>query len=111
VLQLQAQPKTAPWRHLTRELAGWQSRGYVEELRNENLPKLAQTDRIRRDAKRAAYGVAAFAALLGLASPITRTRGGRASFPVRRSPPFSFTQLEITDPNDDSTAVVYGQSR
>ena len=110
VLQLQAQTEDRAVAPLTRELAGMAIAGYVEELRDEDLPKLAQTDRVRRDAKRAAYGLAAFAALLGLASPITRTEVPRFFDPFGDHPPFSFTQIEITDPDDDSTAVVYGQS-
>jgi hypothetical protein len=108
VLQLRAQcddPSVAP---LTRELATMAIAGYVDELRGENLPQVARTDRVQLDAKRLAYGVAGFLAILAACFPITRAEFPRFLDPFGDHPPYSFTQLEIATPSDDSAAVVYG---
>ncbi len=109
VLQLRAQsadPTAAP---LTRELATLAIAGYVEELRPANLPQLARTDAVARDAKRLAIGVGGFALLLAACWPITRVEVPRFLDPFGDHPAYSFTQLDITAPGDDSATVVYGQ--
>ena len=110
VLQLRAQcedPAVAP---LTRDLAALAIAGYVDELRRENLPQVARTDRVARDAKQMGFGVLGFLAILAIAFPITRAEVPRFLDPFGDHPPYSFTQLEIVDPKDDTTAVVYGQN-
>ena len=109
VLQLRAQCEDSTIAPLTRELAAMAIAGYVDALRGENLAQVARTDRVRREAKRMGIGVAAFLALLATAFPITRVEVPRFLDPFGDHPPYSFTQLEIVDPRDDSAAVVYGE--
>ncbi|HEV7868609.1 MAG TPA: hypothetical protein VGO90_13065 [Chthoniobacteraceae bacterium] len=109
VLQLQAQatdPKLAP---LTRELASMAIGGYATELATERLAERAKTDRVKREAKRMGYGLVGFAAVLAIFFPITRTELPRFFDPFGDHPPYSFTRLEISDPGDDTTSVVYGE--
>ncbi len=109
VLQLRAQCEDESVAPLTRELAAMAISGYVEELSRENLPQVARTDRVRRDAKQMGFGVAGFVAILAVFFPITRAELPRFLDPFGDHPPYSFTQLEIVDPRDDTAAVVYGE--
>jgi hypothetical protein len=110
VLQLQAQTEDRAVAPLTRELAGMAIEGYTDELRGENLPRLARTDRLKSDARRLAYGSGGFLAVLAAFFSITRTELPRFLDPFGDHPPYSFTQLEITEPGNDAGAVVYGQN-
>jgi len=109
LLQLHEQttdPKVAP---LTRELAGRAITGYVDDLGPVNLEGLARTDRVQREAKRTACGVAGFFLLLVLMSDITRTELARFFDPFGDHPPYSFTRIEISEPGNDHTEIIYGQ--
>jgi hypothetical protein len=109
VQQLRAQAEDPQVSPLTRDLAAIAVAGYAGELRGANLPGVARTDRVRRAARRLAIHVAIFAALIVAIFPITRVELPRFLDPFGDHPPYSFTQLEITEPGDDSAAVVYGQ--
>ena len=110
ILQLRAQAHDQALAPLTRDLAGRAVAGYAEELRNEPLEQLARTDRLRLDARRAGWWLLGFAAVGGLFFDITRTELLRFADPFGDHPPYSFTRLEIGDPADDTTQVVYGGS-
>ncbi len=110
VLQLRAQCDDQAVAPLTRDLAAMAIAGYVEELRRENLPQVARTDRVALDAKQMGFGVAGLLAILAVCFPITRAELPRFLDPFGDHPPYSFTQLEIVDPRDDTAAVVYGQN-
>jgi hypothetical protein len=109
LLQLDAQttdPRVAP---LTRELAGRAIAGYAGDLDRCALEQLARTDRVQRDAKCAAWGVAGFLALLAVLFDVTRTEVLRFLDPFGDHPPYSFTRIEISEPADDLARVIYGQ--
>ena len=110
ILQLRAQTTDATVMPMTRELATLAVTSYARELRDEPIEQLARTDTLRREAKRAGYGLLGFAAVLALGFDITRTEVPRFLDPFGDHPPYSFTRLEIADPGDDGTQVVYGES-
>ena len=110
ILQLRAQTTDATVMPLTRELAGLAVSSYARELRDEPIEQLARTDALRREAKRASYGLLGFAAVLALGFDITRTEAPRFLDPFGDHPPYSFTRLEIAEPGADGAQVVYGES-
>ncbi len=110
ILQLRAQTTDASVMPMTRELAGLAVSSYARELRDEPIEQLACTDTLRREAKRAGYGLLGFAAVLALGFDITRTEVPRFLDPFGDHPPYSFTRLEIADPGADGVQVVYGES-
>ena len=110
ILQLRAQTTDASVMPMTRELATLAVSSYARELRDEPIEQLARTDTLLREAKRAGYGLLGFAVVLALGFDITRTEVPRFLDPFGDHPPYSFTRLEIADPGDDSTQVVYGES-
>ncbi len=109
ILQLRAQTTDATVMPMTRELATLAVGSYARELRDEPIEQLARTDALRQEGKRAGYGLLGFAAVLALGFDITRTEVPRFLDPFGDHPPYSFTRLEIADPGDDSTQVVYGE--
>jgi len=110
VLQLRIQTQDPALAPLTRELAGMAIGGYVEELRNEPIEQLARTNRVQEEGKRAALGLLGFVALLAILFDITRTEIPRFLDPFGDHPPYSFTRLEIADPANDGTQVVYNEN-
>lgn len=110
VLQLRTQTQDPALAPLTRELAGMAIGGYVEELRNEPIEQLARTNRVQEEGKSAAWGYLGFIVLLAILFDITRTEIPRFLDPFGDHPPYSFTRLEITDPANDSTQVVYNEN-
>lgn len=110
ILQLRGQSTDASVMPMTRELATLAVSSYARELRDEPIEQLARTDTLRREAKRAGFGMLGFAAVLALGVDITRTEIPRFLDPFGDHPPYSFTRLEIADPGDDGTQVVYGES-
>ena len=109
ILQLRAQTNDERLAPLTRELAGMAIGGYAKELASVDLPRLARTDRVRIEAKRAGKWFAGFAVLLGVCWSITRTELPRFLDPFGDHPPYSFTRIEISEPGADGMQVVYGQ--
>ena len=109
-LQLGAQTRDQKVSPLTRELAAAAIDGYASDLEKANLRKYASNGAARRALKRAALGVACFAALFGICWEITRTVWPRFLDPYGDHPPFSFTRVEITEPSIDGATVLYGQS-
>lgn len=110
VLQLRTQTQDPALAPLTRDLAGMAIGGYVEELRNEPIEQLARTTRVAEEARGATLGVLGFFALLAVLFDITRTEIPRFLDPFGDHPPYSFTRLEITDPANDTTQVVYNEN-
>ena len=110
IFQLRAQTTDPAVMPMTRELATLAVSSYARELRDEPIEQLARTDTLRREAKRAGLGLLGFAAVLALGFDITRTEVPRFLDPFGDHPPYSFTRLEIADPGDDGTQVVYGES-
>jgi hypothetical protein len=110
ILQLRAQTQDPALAPLTRELAGMAIGGYAEDLRHEPVEELAHTNQVAADAKRAFVGVLGLAVLLAALFEITRTEIPRFLDPFGDHPPYSFTRLEITSPQNDGTSVVYNES-
>ncbi|HSI14080.1 MAG TPA: DUF4175 family protein [Chthoniobacter sp.] len=110
VLQLRTQTQDPALAPLTRELAGMAIGGYVEDLRNEPIEQLARTKRVQEVGQHAVLGLLGFAALLVILFDITRTEIPRFLDPFGDHPPYSFTRLEIADPANDSTQVVYNEN-
>ena len=110
ILQLRAQTTDPTVMPLTRALAALAVSSYARELRDEPIEQLARTDALRREAKRAGYGLLGFVAVLALGFDITRTEVPRFLDPLGDHPPYSFTRLEIAEPGADGAQVVYGES-
>jgi hypothetical protein len=110
ILQLRDQTKDESLAPLTRDLARMAIDGYSAELNDVDLQRLARTDGVRLEAKRSAYWFAGFATLLLLCLGIAKTEVLRYLDPFGDHPPYSFTQIEISDPGVDDTQVVYGQN-
>ncbi len=109
-LQLREQSRDPELSPLTRSMARQAVDACGEELGRENLPALARTDTVRVEGKRAGFGLLGLVLVLALAFDVTRVEVPRFLDPFGDHPPYSFTRLEITEPGNDETAVVYGQS-
>jgi outer membrane murein-binding lipoprotein Lpp len=109
ILQLRVQTSDAALMPMTREMAALAVGSYARELRDEPIEQLARTDVLHRESKRAGFWLLAFAAVIAIFSDITRTEVPRFIDPFGDHPPYSFTRLEIADPGDDGTQVVYNQ--
>jgi len=110
VLQLQGQADDAQLKPLTRELARLAIERYGQELAHIDFERLARTPQLRRELKRAAWAVAAFALVLVLFHRVSVVEMARFTDPFGDHPPYSFTQLAILDPGADGTNVIYGRS-
>jgi ElaB/YqjD/DUF883 family membrane-anchored ribosome-binding protein len=110
LLQLRAQKADASLSPLTRQIAGQAVAGYAAELRDEPIEQLARTDILRQEAKRTALGLLGSLAVLALFFDITKTEIPRFLDPFGDHPPYSFTQLEISEPAADGAKVEYGGS-
>lgn len=108
-LQLRSQATDEKVSPLTRTLAAGAVDGYAADLEKANLRQYGSTGAARLALKRAAIGIACFAALFGIGWDITRTVWPRFMDPFGDHPPFSFTRLEITEPSIDGSEVTYGQ--
>ncbi len=110
LLQLRAQAADAALAPLTRNMAGQAVAGYAEALSHEPLEQFARTDPLRRQAQRAGWWLLGMVAVGALFFDLTRTELARFFDPFGDHPPFSFTRLEIANPGDDTTQVIYGGS-
>ncbi len=109
LLQLREQsldPGLAP---LTRRMAAQAVAEYAGEIRTGDLRRLAHTNAVQEERKRAMFGLLGLLAILGATYDITRTEVPRFLNPFGDHPPYSFTRLEITEPAADSARIVYGQ--
>ena len=109
LLQLQdqiADPSLAP---LTRRLAEQAVEGYAAQLSGTPLERLARTGDLRRHARRAAFALLGFAAMLAAFFRITAVEAARFVDPYGDHPPYSFTRLEITEPGSAGANVLYGK--
>lgn len=109
LLQLQDQIADLSLAPLTRRLAQQAVDGYAAELRGTPLEGLAWTGELRRQAKRAAFSLLGFAAMLAVFPRISVVEAARFVDPYGDHPPYSFTRLEITDPGRAGTNVPYGK--
>ncbi|MBA4147536.1 MAG: hypothetical protein H0X66_05420 [Verrucomicrobia bacterium] len=107
ILQLQAQSEDAQLSPLTRQMARQAVDQYGDELRRVPFEKVARTGRVKVEFKRAATAFGIFAVLLLAAFKITTVEFPRFVDPFGDHPPYSFTQLEISEPNEDGMDVVY----
>jgi hypothetical protein len=108
-LQLDAQANDPRLEPFTRELAGAAVEEAAARIDTGRLDTLARTDTVRRESRRTGKGLLAFAGLLLLCWPLTRTEAPRFFDPFGDHPPFSFTRIEIDSPADDTIEVIYGQ--
>jgi hypothetical protein len=109
ILQLRDQARDQSLAPLTRDLARMAIDGYAAELTDVDLPRLARTDSVRVEVNRSGYWLLGFVALLIVSAGITKTEILRFLDPFGDHPPYSFTQVEISDPGVDDSQVVYGQ--
>src|SRR4030095_2047671 len=109
ILQLRDQAKDERLAPLTRDLARMAIDSYDAELTDVDLQRLAHTDGVRIEAKRSGYWLLGFVGLLVICSGIAKTEILRFVDPFGDHPPYSFTQIEISDPGVDDSQVVYGQ--
>jgi hypothetical protein len=109
-LQLDEQARAASLAPLTRELAALAVSGYAEQLAPVNLERLARTPQLRLEVKRAAWATLAFAVVLGVFFRVTSTEVPRFVDPFGDHPPYSLTRLEILEPGESGTNVIYGRS-
>jgi len=110
VLQLQSQTRDTVFGPLTRQLARQAIAGYAGELRGIDFPGLATSGRLAKDLKRTALAGLAFVATLGVFYNISAIEILRFTDPLGDHPPYSFTQLRITDPGSKPAQVVYNKS-
>jgi hypothetical protein len=109
LLQLQdqiADPSLAP---LTRRLAQQAVEGYAAQLSGTPLEGLAWTGELRQRAKRAAFSLLGFAAMLAMFFRVTAVEAARFVDPYGDHPPYSFTRLDITEPGSAGAKVLYGK--
>ena len=109
LLQLQDQIADLSLAPMTRRLAQQAVEGYAAQLSGTRLEGLAWTGELRRRAKRAAFGLLGFAAMLAMFSRVTAVEAARFVDPYGDHPPYSFTRLEITEPGSAGTNVLYGK--
>jgi hypothetical protein len=109
LLQLQDQISDLSLAPLTRRLAEQAVEGYASELSGTPLERLARTEELRRHARRAAFALLGFAAMLAVFFRITAIEAARFVDPYGDHPPYSFTRLEITEPGRAGTNVLYGK--
>lgn len=109
ILQLREQTVDPALSPLTRDLAALAITGYAEELKQEPIELLARTNRLRVEAKRAAWWWLGFVAVLAVFFDIVRVEVPRFLDPYGDHPPYSFTRLEIADPASDGAQVIYNQ--
>jgi hypothetical protein len=110
ILQLRNQKTDDRLAPLTRDLASVAIDGYSAELTGVDLQRVARTDGVRNEAKRSGYWVLGFVGLLLLCSGIAKTELLRFLDPFGDHPPYSFTQIAISDPGVDDSQIVYGQN-
>ncbi len=109
VLQLEAQAEDPAKAPLTRQMAKLAVDGYARDLGGVDLERLARTDTVRRELRRAGWFMLGFAVLLGGFYQITLAELPRFADPFGDHPPFSFTRLEIVEPATNAAPVVFRQ--
>lgn len=107
ILQLRAQSEDAQLSPLTRQMAQQAVDQYGDQLKSVPFEKVARTGRVKIEFKRAAMAFGIFAVLLVAAFKITTVEISRFADPYGDHPPYSFTQLEISEPNEAGMDVVY----
>jgi hypothetical protein len=107
-LQLASQADDMRLPQLTRSLAAQAVGVYDTELGRADLPRLAITGESKRRRKHAAWALLAFAGLLAAFYPVTKIVLPRFLDPLGDHPPYAFTRVEITDPGEVGTDVIYG---
>lgn len=107
ILQLQAQADDEKLSPLTREMARRAIDQYGDQLKSVPFEKVARTDRVKFEFKRAAIAFGVFAVVLLAAYKVTTVEIPRFADPFGDHPPYSFTQLEITEPDEKGMNVVY----
>ncbi|MFO1475830.1 MAG: hypothetical protein U1F98_04175 [Verrucomicrobiota bacterium] len=107
LLQLGAQTGDPALTPLTRELARQAVEDYAAALRGMPLEKLARTDALHRNLKRAATALLVFAAILAAAFRISFVELARFADPFGDHPPYSLTRLEIVQPGAAGTNIFY----
>lgn len=107
-LQLARQSEDASVAPLTRNLAAGAVRDYAERLSPTDLPARAVTGATRRPRRVALAGLAGFALLLAAFYPVTTMVIPRFLDPYGDHPPYAHTRVDIVDPGEEGTNVVYG---
>lgn len=110
LLQLHSQTTDASLAPLTRQLAEQAVAGYADDLAGVDLQRLAKTQQLKTELKRAVWAGLAFMAVLGAFYRIAAIEVARFTDPCGDHPPYSVTRLEIVDPGPAGAQVVYGQS-
>jgi hypothetical protein len=107
LLQLSEQGGDAALAPLTRELAQQAVKNYAAELGDVAMEKLARTDGLRQQIKRAMWALLVFSAILAAVFRIAAVEVARYADPFGDHPPYSFTHLQIVQPGPLGTNVLY----
>ncbi len=110
LLQLQTQTTDQNLVPTTRRLAQLAVDDYAVNLMDMDFRRLARTDEVRRQLRRAAWGLLLFVAFLAGFFKVTAVEVLRFADPFGDHPPYSFTQLEILEPGSTGTNVIYGKN-
>ncbi len=97
-LQLGQQAGQPGQSEATRALSERALAGYAADLGQRDLRPLAKSPTLRRELRAALLGMGAIALLLAVLYPISRLEFLRFLDPFGDHPPYSFTQIEITEP-------------
>ena len=110
LLQLDEQTRDNALPELTRQLAAQAVNEYERVLGPVNFIAIARLPRLRADVKKALLAAALFALVLAIFSRISSVELVRFADPLGDHPPYSFTQLTVTEPSEKGVHVIYNKS-
>jgi len=108
LLQLNCQTENDAIAPPTRDLARRAVDTYVSGLASVPMERIARTGEPVHLLKRAAWALLTFVAIVAIAFPVTLVEIVRFADPFGDHPPYSFTHLEILQPDARGTSVLYG---
>jgi len=108
LLQLRRQVDSSELPELTRSLARQAVETYEAELSQRDFTPLTKSPELPRHVRRAGIGFLSFAALLAVLYPISKTEFARFLDPLGDHPPYSWTQIEIAEPDEETTVDYNG---
>ncbi|MGD1083130.1 MAG: hypothetical protein ABSA47_00100 [Verrucomicrobiota bacterium] len=106
-LQLGRQTQDPSLAPATRELARQAVDDYAGGLREVPMERLARTEALGRQLRRAAWALLGLAAVLALVFRVSAVEIARFADPFGDHPPYSFTHLQILQPGPAGTNVLY----
>ena len=109
ILELHSQAEDEKLEPLTRDLAQQAVTDATREVDTSEVRAIAKTPFLKREFKRAALILGAFALLPFILGEPGRRQFLRLLQPHGDHPPLSFTWLDISKPVDDTLEIVYGE--